>query len=51
MWQAIEQSEKNKRDCSSTAVVFKKNGKDPYIAIPFAVFCDMLQNEYDTGEK
>ena len=51
MWQAIEQCENNKRGCSAPAVVFKKNGKEPYIAIPFAVFCDMLQHEYDTGEN
>ena len=49
MWQAIEQCETNKSDISAPAIVFKKNGKDPYIAIPFAVFCDMLQHEYDTG--
>ena len=45
MWRAIEQSEANKRDCSAPAIVFKKNGKEPYIAIPFTVFCDMLQHE------
>ena len=49
MWQAIEQCETNKPDYSSPAVVFKKNGKSPYIAIPFEVFCDMLQHEYNTG--
>ena len=49
MWQAIEQCETNKPDYSSPAVVFKKNGKDPYIAIPFEVFCSMLQHQYDTG--
>ena len=51
MWQAIEQCETNKPDNSTSAVVFKKNGKEPYIAIPFQVFCDMLQNEYNTGEN
>jgi len=50
MWQAIEQCETNKPDYSAPAVVFKKNGKDPYIAIPFKVLCDMLQHKYDTGE-
>ena len=50
MWQAIEQCETNKPDLSSPAIVFKKNGKQPYIAIPFQVFCDMLQHEYDTGD-
>ena len=49
MWQAIEQCEANKPECSAPAIVFKKNGKDPYIAISFKVFCDMLQHEYDTG--
>ena len=45
MWSAIEQCEDNNTDCSSPAIVFKKNGKQPYVAIPFSVFCDMLQSE------
>ena len=45
IWKAIEQCEANKPDYSSPAVVFKKNGKEPYVAIPFTVFCDMLQFE------
>ena len=53
IWRAIEQCETNKPDCSSPAVVFKKNGKEPYVAIPFTVFCDMLQLEedYNNGKK
>ena len=51
MWQAIDQCETNKPDGTEPAVVFKKNGKQPYVAIPLAVFCDMLQLQYDTGEK
>ena len=50
IWRAIEQCETNRDDFSAPAVVFKKNGKEPYVAIPFTVFCDMLQTEYDTGE-
>ena len=50
IWRAIEQCETNKPDCSSPAVVFKKNGKSPYIAIPFQVFCDMLQFENERRE-
>jgi len=50
MWQAIDQCETNKPDNTEPAIVFKKNGKQPYVAIPFTVFCDMLQTEYDTGE-
>ena len=50
MWQAIDQCEANKPDCSAPAIVFKKNGKDPYIAIPFEVFCNMLQHQYDIGD-
>ena len=42
IWKAIEQCEANKPDCSAPAIVFKKNGKQPYVAIPFTVFCDML---------
>ena len=42
---AIEQCEANKPDCSAPAIVFKKNGKQPYVALPFTVFCDMLQYE------
>ena len=45
IWRAIEQCETNKPDTSSPAIVFKKNGKQPYVAIPFATFCDMLQYE------
>ena len=45
IWKAIEQCEANKPDYSSPAVVFKKNGKEPYVAIPLTVFCDMLQFE------
>ena len=45
IWRAIEQCEGNKPDYSAPAVVFKKNGKEPYVAIPFTVFCDMLQSE------
>ena len=47
MWQAIEQCENNKPGNTAPAVVFKKNGKEPYVAIPFTVFCDMLQLEED----
>ena len=50
MWRAIEQCETNRPDHSTSAVVFKKNGKEPYIAIPFQIFCDILQHKYDTGE-
>ena len=50
IWRAIEQCETNRDDFSAPAVVFKKNGKEPYVVIPFTVFCDMLQTEYDTGE-
>ena len=50
MWQAIEQCEANKPDGTNPAIVFKKNGKQPYVAIPLTVFCDMLQLKYNTGE-
>ena len=46
IWRAIDQCETNRPDCSAPAIVFKKNGKDPYIAIPFEVFCDMLEHQY-----
>ena len=51
MWQAIDQCESNRPDGTDPAIVFKKNGKQPYVAIPLTVFCDMLQLQYDTGEK
>ena len=51
IWQAIDQCEGNKPDYSSPAVVFKKNGKQPYVAIPFTVFCDMLQFENEARER
>ena len=47
MWQAIDQCENNKPDCTAPAIVFKKNQKDAYVAIPFLVFCDMLQLKED----
>lgn len=47
IWRAIEQSEDNNPDGSSPAIVFKKNGKQPYVAIPFTTFCDILQFEED----
>ena len=49
MWQAIDQCENNKPDASTPAIVFKKNQKDAYVAIPFTVFCDMLQLEEDAS--
>ena len=45
IWRAIEQCEANRPDYRAPAIVFKKNGKEPYVAIPFTVFCDMLQFE------
>ena len=51
MWSAIEQCETNVSDSRSPAIVFKKNGKEPYIAIPFQVFCNMLETEYNIGEN
>jgi len=47
IWRAIEQCETNQPEHSAPAIVFKKNGKQPYVAIPFTVFCDMLQLEED----
>ena len=49
IWRDIEQCETNRPDCSAPAIVFKKNGKQPYVAIPFIVFCDMLAYENDTN--
>ena len=51
IWKAIEQCETNRPDCSASAIVFKKNGKEPYVAIPFTVFCDMLQTENEIKES
>lgn len=45
IWRAIEQCEENNPDGSSPAVVFKKNGKQPYVAIPLDTFCYMLKFE------
>jgi len=47
IWSAIEQCELNKPDSAAPAIVFKKNGKEPYIAIPLSVFCDILQDIAD----
>ena len=47
IWRAIKQASDNNRDCSAPAVVFKRNGTEAYVAIPFTVFCDMVQAEDD----
>ena len=47
IWKAIDQCEVNATSNSLPAVVFKKNGREPYIAIQLNVFCDMLQKEYE----
>jgi len=45
IWKAIEQCEENNPDGSNTAVVFKKNRKDPFVAIPLDVFIDLIREE------
>ena len=35
MWRAIDQCESNNQNNNAPAIVFKKNGKLPYVAIPF----------------
>jgi len=51
IWRAIEQCEDNNPDGSSPAIVFKKNGKQPYVALPFTTFCDMLEHENERRES
>ena len=45
IWSAIEQCQDNNPDYSNPAVVFKKNRKDPFVAIPLDVFIDLIRME------
>ena len=45
IWKAIEQCEENNPDGSIAAVVFKKNRKDPFVAIPLDVFIDLIRED------
>ena len=45
IWKAIEQCEENNPDGSNAAVVFKKNRKDPFVAIPLDVFIDLIRED------
>ena len=45
IWKAIEQCEGNNPDYSSVAVVFKKNRKDPYVAISLDVFIALIRED------
>ena len=42
-WSAVEQAEANCKEGCSPVVVVKKNRKDPYIAIGFGVFLEMIK--------
>jgi len=42
-WSAVEQAEANCKEGCSPVVVVKKNRKDPYIAIEFGVFLEMIK--------
>jgi len=43
MWDAIDQCETNAGE-RTPVVVFKKNKRAPYVAIPLVAFCNMLEN-------
>ena len=45
IWKAIEQCEGNNPDYSNIAVVFKKNRKDPYVAISLDVFIELIRED------
>ena len=47
IWKAIEQCQDNNPDGSNPAVVFKKNHKDPFVAIPLDVFIGLIRDEYN----
>lgn len=49
IWKAIEQAKGNGAD-HQPAVVFKKNGEDPYIAIPLDSFAIMASQSYAVRE-
>ena len=45
IWKAIEQCEGNNHYYGSPAVVFKKNRKDPYVAIPLDIFIKLIRKD------
>ena len=45
IWKAIEQCDSNNHHYESPAVVFKKNRKDPYVAIPLYSFIDLIKEK------
>lgn len=45
IWKAIEQCTSNNHYYESPAVVFKKNRKDPFVAIPLDVFIDLIRED------
>ena len=45
IWKAIEQCEGNNLHYGSPAIVFKKNQKNPYVAIPLDVFINLIKKE------
>ena len=42
-WSAVEQAEANCKEGITPAVVVKKNRKDPYIAIGFGAFVELIK--------
>ena len=47
IWKAIEQCESNNHYYDNPAIVFKKNRKDPYVAIPLDTFIELIREEVD----
>ena len=45
IWKAIEQCEDNNLYYGNPAVVFKKNRKDPFVAIPLDAFIELIREE------
>jgi len=45
--EGIEQCESNNHYYDSPAIVFKKNRKDPYVAIPLDTFISLIREEVD----
>jgi len=47
IWSTIDQCKGNCPNGSSPAIVFKKNRRNPYVALPLDVFIDLIREEID----
>jgi len=51
IWKAMEQAISNAKNGKVAVVVFKKNGKDPLIVLPWAYYLTLLAKEELSGRS